>query len=57
MATSGLPKVTTEKAWIEVIGSSQRRKTTTPSTQKVEPEKRRVYSVKKLYRLKNQKRI
>lgn len=42
MATSSLPKITTEKAWTEVGSSSQRRKVTTQSTPKVEPEKRRV---------------
>lgn len=39
MAASGSPKITTEKAWTEVTGSSRRRKATTPSTPKVEPEK------------------
>lgn len=42
MAASGSPKITTEKAWTEVTGSSRRRKATTSSTPKVEPEKRRV---------------
>ena len=42
MAASGLPKIITEKAWTEVIGSSQRRKAITSSTPKGKPEKRRV---------------
>ena len=42
MAASSSPKITTEKAWTEVTGSSRRRKATTPSTPKFEPEKRKV---------------
>lgn len=42
MAASGLPKITTKKAWTEVTGSSRKRKATTSSTPKVEPEKKRV---------------
>ena len=40
IAVSSSPKITTEKAWTEVTGSSQRRKATTPSTPKVEPKKK-----------------
>ena len=42
MAASRFPKITTEKAWTEVTGGSQRRKTTTPNTPKIKPEKRRI---------------
>lgn len=42
MAASGLVKITTEKAWIEVIGNSRRQKATSPNPSKIEPEKRRV---------------
>ena len=42
MAVSSLPEITMEKAWIEVIRSSQRQKAITLSTPKIKPEKRRI---------------
>ena len=42
MAALDSAKTTTEKTWTEVTGSSRRRKATTPSMPKVEPEKRKV---------------